>query len=163
MDDDLLFNRFLTVIAIVIGFVLMVSLAYYYIHQNFMSGSSCSCSIPIYWVLAALSTSGILVGIFVYSYLAGSFNKERKEIHSEVMATLNFLKEDEKRIVDIVIKSGGEILQKEVVETTGFNKVKVSRTLSKLEDKGVISRKKNGMSKKVVLEETFKDIFVKEE
>ena len=113
-EDDEFFSRLFTVVLIIVGFVLSVSLVYYYIHQNFMGGSSCSCSIPVYWVLASLSTIGILVGIFVYSYLAGSFKKEKHELHSEIMDTLNFLKDAEKRIVEILIKSGGEILQKDV-------------------------------------------------
>jgi len=158
-DQDELFSRIFTVVLIIVGFVLSVSLVYYYIHENFMGGSSCSCSIPVYWVLASLSTIGILVGIFVYAYLEGSFRKERKELHSEVMDTLNFLKDDEKRIVEILIKSGGRVLQKDIVELSGFNKVKVSRCLSRLEDKSVVSRRENGMSKKVVLEEPFDEIF----
>lgn len=154
------FPRLFTVLLVIIGFILSVSLIYYYIHQNFMGGSSCSCSIPVYWVLASLSTVGILVGVFVYYYLFQSFMRREDVILSDVRHTLRFLKNGERKVMEFIIDKGGEALQSDVVEGTELNKVKVSRTLSRLEKKGAVRREENGMTKKVEMEERFKELFL---
>ena len=47
---------------------------------------------------------------------------------------------------------------KDIVEETDLGKVKVSRTLKKMEKRGLIEREENGMSKKVEVIEEFQDI-----
>ncbi len=61
------------------------------------------------------------------------------------------LSEEEKFIVDKIIEADGSILQAELVEKTNYSKVKITRILDKLEAKGVIERKRRGMTNLVVL------------
>jgi uncharacterized membrane protein len=63
----------------------------------------------------------------------------------------NNLSEEEKLIVDKLIDSEGSMLQSEIVEKTNYSKVKVTRILDKLEAKGMIERKRRGMTNLVVL------------
>jgi hypothetical protein len=59
--------------------------------------------------------------------------------------------DDERRIVQIVADDEGTIFQSQLVETSGFSKSKVSLILDRLEAKGVLERRRHGMSNVVVL------------
>lgn len=59
--------------------------------------------------------------------------------------------EDERRIVQIIADEGGTIFQSQLVERSGFSKSKVSIVLDRLEAKGVLERRRHGMSNAVVL------------
>jgi hypothetical protein len=59
--------------------------------------------------------------------------------------------EDERRIVQIVADEGGTIFQSELVEMSGFSKSKVSLVLDRLKARGILKRRRHGMSNAVVL------------
>ena len=65
--------------------------------------------------------------------------------------TLKTLRDDELRIYETVYAVDGIIYQSELVEKTGFSKAKVSRCLSTLESRGLLERKRRGMSNLVLL------------
>ncbi len=58
---------------------------------------------------------------------------------------------DEKRIYNIITASQGFIFQNELIEKSGFNKVAMTRLLDKLEGKGLVERRRRGMSNVIVL------------
>ena len=64
---------------------------------------------------------------------------------------LNTLNKDEKLVFDMIIKSGGAMLQSEILDKTGFSKAKVSRVLDKLEAKALVERRRSGMSNLIIL------------
>jgi uncharacterized membrane protein len=59
--------------------------------------------------------------------------------------------EDERTLVQIVADEGGTIFQSQLVEMSGFSKSKVSLVLDRLEARGVLERRRHGMSNAVVL------------
>ena len=59
--------------------------------------------------------------------------------------------EDERMIVQIVADEGGTIFQSQLVEMSGFSKSKVSLVLDRLEARGVLERRRHGMSNAIVL------------
>lgn len=71
-----------------------------------------------------------------------------KEDYREIFNTLN---EDEKFIFEKIIEEQGTIYQSDLVDKSKFTKVKVTRILDKLEGKGLIERKRRGMTNVVVL------------
>jgi uncharacterized membrane protein len=73
---------------------------------------------------------------------------ERKKEWGEIAISL---KDDEKKIYEMILDSDGIILQSELTEKTGFSKPKVSRGLETLEIKDLIERKRRGMSNIVIL------------
>lgn len=64
---------------------------------------------------------------------------------------LSELDSDEKRIVSLLQERQGSVFQSDVIKLTGFTKVKVSRILDKMENSGLIERKRRGMANLVVL------------
>jgi hypothetical protein len=59
--------------------------------------------------------------------------------------------EDERMLVQIVAGEGGTIFQSQLVEMSGFSKSKVSLVLDRLEARGILERRRHGMSNAVVL------------
>ncbi len=61
------------------------------------------------------------------------------------------LKGDEKKVYNILIGSNGFIFQNELIEKSGLHKVSVTRILDKLEGKGLLERRRRGMSNVIVI------------
>lgn len=61
------------------------------------------------------------------------------------------LDKDEKVIVKTIEQAEGSIFQADLVEKSGFDKVKVTRILDKLEGRQIIERKRRGMTNVVLL------------
>jgi uncharacterized membrane protein len=76
--------------------------------------------------------------------------KITKENYEKIMKDLNA---DEKIVLEKIIEAEGTIFQSDLVEKSGFTKVKVTRMLDKLEGKGVIERKRRGMTNVVILKQ----------
>lgn len=64
---------------------------------------------------------------------------------------LRLIEGDERRLYQRILDSGGEILQKDLVLESDFNKVKVTRLLDKLEEKRLILRVRHGMTNRIIL------------
>jgi len=64
---------------------------------------------------------------------------------------ISSLEENERRVYNLVVNANGSIFQSELVKHTGHSKVKITRILDRLEGKGVIERKRRGMTNIVLL------------
>ncbi len=65
--------------------------------------------------------------------------------------SLKTLNQEEKKIMNLLLENKGNIFQSSIVEKTGMNKVKVTRILDSLEGKGLVERKRRGMTNVVIL------------
>lgn len=77
--------------------------------------------------------------------------KPEKITKASYRKVMNRLKRDERLIFEKVIGSEGTIFQSQLAKETGFNKVKVTRLLDRLEGRGLIERKRRGMTNVVIL------------
>lgn len=75
----------------------------------------------------------------------------RKVTKENYQKILNELDGDEKLALEKIIEAQGAIFQSDLVEKTTLDKVKVTRILDKLEGKGIIERKRRGMTNVVIL------------
>lgn len=78
--------------------------------------------------------------------------KITKENYQKIMANLE---DDEKRVLEKIIEAEGTIFQSDLVDKTELTKVKVTRILDKLEGKGLIERKRRGMTNVVILKHNY--------
>jgi len=100
-----------------------------------------------------------IIGIIIVIGLVIMFSKPQekivfkkiKEKSVKKKINMNDLNNEEKKLVKIVQDNEGTIFQSDLVDNSGFSKVKVSRILDKLEGRGVLERKRRGMSNVVVL------------
>ena len=61
------------------------------------------------------------------------------------------LDEEERVIVEKIKEKEGSIYQSDLIKETSFSKVKMTRILDKLESKGIVEKKRRGMTNIVVL------------
>ncbi len=61
------------------------------------------------------------------------------------------LKPEERELYNLIEKADGAIFQAELVEKSGFTKVKITRILDRLEGRGIIERRRRGMTNIVIL------------
>lgn len=64
---------------------------------------------------------------------------------------MNDLSDDEKLIFEKILEAEGTIFQSDLVEQSKLAKVKVTRLLDRLEGRGLIERKRRGMTNIVIL------------
>lgn len=79
--------------------------------------------------------------------------RETKEKKQKIKEVIKSLKSEERSVYDVIAKSDGAAFQTDLVEKTGFSKVKVSRILDKLETKNIVERRRRGMSNIIILKE----------
>jgi uncharacterized membrane protein len=102
-----------------------------------------------------------LIAIILIIGLVFLFVKEEKQIvlkkvKEKVQVTrkpidYSKLNNEEKNLAKIIEEAEGIIFQSDLVEKSGFGKVKVTRILDRLEAKQLIERKRRGMTNIVIL------------
>lgn len=98
----------------------------------------------------------VLAGIGLFMSLSGKkYQEELTKKEKELEKTIAKLKKDERKICELIKENEGAIFQSELVEKTNFSKVKISRLLDKLEGKGLIERRRRGMTNLVLLKSNF--------
>ena len=74
--------------------------------------------------------------------------KITKQNYQKIMSDLS---DDEKLIFEKILEAEGTIFQSDLVDKSNLAKVKVTRLLDRLEGKGLIERKRRGMTNIVIL------------
>jgi uncharacterized membrane protein len=70
---------------------------------------------------------------------------------------LRALEGDERKAVELIASNGGRILQNELVNSLDFSKAKVSRVLMNLERRGIITKKKYGLTNCISIADELKN------
>lgn len=109
---------------------------------------------------------GIIVASLLFAlgvYLAvaskkAESSKEHSKAHmeenvsrEEIEKRIKLLNEEEKKVVSLLKEAEGTMFQSDIVEKSGFTKVKVTRILDVLEGKRLVERKRRGMTNVVIL------------
>ncbi len=102
----------------------------------------------------------VVVGIIYLSTQKSYKEPEKpvsKPIKSQVEKTeeepdiFKVLRPDEKMVVDLLIKNGGKMLQKDLRWELGMNRVQIHRVIERLEERNIVSRKPVGNTNEVIL------------
>lgn len=92
--------------------------------------------------------SGMVILIFSSIRILKMFQKIEK---NEIEINMDYLSDDEKFIMNIIMKNGGQMLQNKIVNESGLSKVKVSRIITALEAKGFIEKRRKGVTNEIVI------------
>jgi hypothetical protein len=127
------------VIALLAVFLLGISFA---ILNGFYFAQSGE-SLPI--IVYGVSFLSILVGAFIVLLFQWRINRAQLE------RMLGVLEHDERTVIKILLDNKGHIEQNYIVALSGMNKVAVSRTIAKLEQRGVLQKKPLGNTNMILL------------
>jgi uncharacterized membrane protein len=92
-----------------------------------------------------ISLASILVGAFIMMIF------QSKRSKGELESVLKILPEEERVVIKILLENNRKIEQNYLVVLSGFNKVKVSRIVSKLEARNVLEKKNLGNTNYLML------------
>ncbi len=93
----------------------------------------------------ALILSAFVLALAAFVYL---IYFKRKKVEKIV---LPLLREDEKKVMKVILAYPHGVNQKVIVEKTGYSKAKVSKVLKSLEERGLIKIERRGRTNKVYL------------
>jgi uncharacterized membrane protein len=161
---------------IVIGIALLIGFIIWAFNRAMTKIVSTSCShgtsCPM-WGTINFQTN-VSIGVMVFVILVGLylifFTKEEKVTETKIVKVKEQIKPkeitkenyqkvmselagDEKLVLEKIIEAQGTIFQSDLVDKSGFTKVKVTRILDKLEGKAIIERKRRGMTNVVILKQ----------
>ncbi len=106
-----------------------------------------------YILIAVLIGVGIFIMLFMKDeQVTVAQNIKIAELApEEKKAKMQGLDEEEKTVMNIILRENGSAYQSDLIRETSMTKVKISRILDRLEGKGLIERKRRGMTNVVIL------------
>lgn len=152
--------RFWLIVACIAGFTAILFFSLIYLNQQVLCDLQCRMRNEVTLVIVTLSLFGLFVGSLTYYLITERCEEKLKEIQRDNRIMLSLLEPDERKIIETIIDNEGKSSQSDIVKKTGISRVKVSRILKKLEQKGIIKKSQNGMTNIVELEKEIKELFL---
>ena len=135
------------VISISVGVVAYFSLFVYVPPESPGMGRGAG---PQFYIWIPIVAMPLTFAVALFSYLA--LFPEIKQVPQTksampqepvaLAAVMRVLKDDERKVVELLVSSGGKILQRDIARQTGFSRVKTHRILYRLSVRGVVVAKK---------------------
>jgi uncharacterized membrane protein len=158
MKDRLLTLRTLGILVLLVSAVMAYLIFSYMNTLGELTSDSCTCGdvcTMVEYKTPSIVYVGFLgvffmlvVGAFLFIKGGPLYGTDLKESWKKNVGVLDT---DEKAVYQLMIDAGGTAFQSEVVEKTGWSKVKVTRTLDKLESRRLLERRRRGLTNIIVL------------
>ena len=109
------------------------------------------------------------IGLIIFSGFIGylfstltyrQINKTKKESQKLLETLFIFLNNDEKEIINSLVKNNGSVGQAEISRLPGMNRVKAYRSLQKMQEKNLIDIIAHGKIRKVSLKENILNLLI---
>lgn len=97
------------------------------------------------FLVYVISFVSIVIGAMLILLFQWKINKV------QLKSVLSLLSNDEAEIINCLIEHNNRLEQNHIVAYTGYNKVRVSRVLTKYEQKGIIEKRNVGNTNLVIL------------
>ncbi len=157
------FIRLWLIIGIIAGFAGVVFFVINYLQKKVLCEMNCTHSQAVVVSLILIALFGLFIGSLTYYFMSERKEKEITDVHTKThknaIATLNFLSAEERKIMKLMIKHGGFILQSKLHKETGLSRVAISRNISSLEKKGILLKKPSGMTNNLSLNKDLQALF----
>ncbi len=101
---------------------------------------------------------GMIFGFVIILSILGVIIFIIKKTKAGMNVVLPILKEDEKILMELIVKHKGAVNQKLLVLESNYSKAKVSKVLSSLQERGLIRLEHTGRSNKVYLSDEYKNV-----
>jgi len=124
-----------------ISAIFLLGVFFAYISGTYSSSTGEQLPFEVY----IIATVSMVVGAFVVIVL------QTKRGMAELDRIVNLLPYDEKVVVKILLENNNKIEQNYLVVLSGFNKVKISRIVAKLEARNVLEKKSLGNTNYLIL------------
>ena len=156
-------NKFIQlwlILGIVAGFGAILFFAITYLNQKVLCDMNCRTRNEVSLILILLSLFGMFIGSLTYYFISEKYEKKIIKMHKDVSLTLRFLEGEERCIIKSIIDRNGRTTQTNIAKDTGLSRVKISRSLKKLEQKRIITKSPHGMTNTIEIEKGLKKLLV---
>lgn len=142
------------------GFSLIIGFIIYLFNRALTDIIDASCehgiSCPMWKTLEVHTAISIIImvlilGLGIFFIFSKDSAQAEQKTKKDIAKIKQKLSADEKTVLDAIVEADGSIFQSDIVEKTGFPKVKVTRLLDKLEGLQVVERKRRGMTNVVIM------------
>lgn len=146
----------LSIVAVsVVTFIILFTVSLGYARMGHALCGSSSCTLVNHIPVQSYAGFGLLlVSIGMGSYLVfkqPGVERTQKISKIKMDKLVGKLQDDEKKVFGEINKNDGSVFQNDLINSTGYSKVKVSRILDKLEMKGLVERRRRGMANMIIL------------
>lgn len=124
-----------------ISSIFILGILFAYVSGDYSSTTGEQLPLEVYLIAIA----SMIVGAFIVILF------QSKRSKGELERVLNVLPHDERIVVKTLLENNNKIEQNYLVVLSGFNKVKISRIVSKLEARGVLEKKNLGNTNYLIL------------
>ena len=105
---------------------------------------------------------GIIIGAAVFFFMTSRLESKQKEVENVASILLQFLSQDEKKVVQKILEGEGKVFQSEVSRIEGIGKLKSHRILQRLSDRRVIEIEKHGKTNIVKFSKEVKEGLIRQ-
>ncbi len=123
------------------GLIFILGILFAYLNGYYVEESGDSLPVIVY----IISVISIAVGAVIILLFQWKINQ------LQLKSVLNILPKDEAEVIRCLIEHNNRLEQNHIVAYTGYNKVRVSRILSKYSQKGLIEKRNVGNTNLVIL------------
>ena len=109
------------------------------------------------WLFIILAV--IFVASLLYFLFSITIEKKEKIISTNIEVLYSILDDDEKRVLDLLVQSKGELLQAQL--SGEYDKIKAHRIIKKLQEKNIIEVHKQGKRNKLLIKQELRGELVK--
>jgi uncharacterized membrane protein len=103
------------------------------------------------WMPILVAPATFTIGLLAYIALFPEIKQQPSSTEAtsaqpeekSLAAVMRVLKDDEKKVVELLASSGGTMLQRDIAYKTGFSRVKTHRILYRLAARGIVTAKKH--------------------
>jgi uncharacterized membrane protein len=124
-----------------ISAIFILGILFAYVGSQYATSTGEQLPMEVYVIAAA----SMVVGAFIVLLF------QTKRGRTELNRVLSILPYDERVVVGVLLENNGKIEQNYLVVLSGFNKVKISRIVAKLEERGVLEKKSLGNTNYLIL------------
>jgi DNA-binding transcriptional ArsR family regulator len=87
---------------------------------------------------------GVFSGLMVFSIMNATLEKQKQLVKTNISIIMKFLGNDEREIVDLLLRKEGMTTQSEIAKLPGMSRLKAHRVVKKLEERGIVHVEKYG-------------------
>lgn len=148
------------IIGIIAGFAAVLFFSITYLNEKVLCDIDCRIQNEVSIVLVLMSLFGMFIGSLTYYFISEKYEKKIVKMQRNATFTLKFLDGEEKSVMNSILNYNGKTTQSEIARNTGLSRVKIFRSLKKLEEKDIIRKKPCGMTNVIELDEELKKILI---
>jgi len=145
-------------VSVLLG-VATFALIYFFVPSDVPGRGYGGATLRYAWVPVVAVVASFSMGLLAYLALFPEIEKEQRVLpvlQAEPQtfdAVKRVLKDDERKIVEFIINSGGSMLQSDIARQSGFSRVKTHRILYRLSTRGIVVAEKYYNTYKITLAE----------